>query len=434
MDELSNYQKQELDKILQKYELDICKPAKLKRMSQNEIERYQRSKINKKGIKVKDKEDNRKFIITFYAINDKGKSVRKRKYAYNKMNGDKIVEAINTKIHKLVTNPSRLNVKAFTLTIEKALENWQKEMEMENTLRESTIKERIYVNKELLTIYNEANTTSELDEDMMKKCRNAIWNRKNQHTRMLMSQNKRAQYYIDFTLFIKYLMQNNLCDTTILDNIKPIKVKQNEGIRYTFFTDEMVAKLIQKETKQINKLFILLLYCTGMRLAEASALCWKDLTLRSNAVDINIEKDFTSENGISDTKNDYSRRIITVTYQPLISALMEYKQQLQNKNMYKKEHHIFSNDGGLTPFRYKTINDHLRAWKDELGFDENITLHDMRASYITRAIEQGVNLEHIRLMTGHKDTIIISKHYSRYTAGKKQEVAILTEPKTQLII
>ena len=143
---------------------------------------------------------------------------------------------------------------------------------------------------------------------------------------------------------------------------------------------------------------------TGMRSGEMFALCWKDIDLQTGFISIN--KQWTSKDGIAPPKNREMRVV------PINDDLRTFLKELKVENKgYTK---------GFWDSRSKTrvtFNDlvlpRLRDWENgeqakvlaafckAIGVTV-IRFHDLRATFITNMLTQGVPLVQVMSIVGHK--------------------------------
>lgn len=143
---------------------------------------------------------------------------------------------------------------------------------------------------------------------------------------------------------------------------------------------------------------------TGMRSGEMFALCWKDIDLQTGFISIN--KQWTSKDGIAPPKN---REIRVV---PINDDLRVFLNELKTENKgYTKR---------LWDSRSKTkvtfddlVLPRLRDWENgeqakiltefckAIGIT-TIRFHDLRATFITNMLTQGVPLVQVMSIVGHK--------------------------------
>ncbi len=128
---------------------------------------------------------------------------------------------------------------------------------------------------------------------------------------------------------------------------------------------------------------------TGMRSGEMYALKWSDVDLESNI--ISVTKQWTSKVGFTPTKTRENRVV------PISTDLREFLLALANKK--KNE-----NDFVLPHLREWTNGDQayiLKKFCRVIGVTK-VKFHDLRATFITNLLSQGVPLVKVMAIVGHK--------------------------------
>ena len=128
---------------------------------------------------------------------------------------------------------------------------------------------------------------------------------------------------------------------------------------------------------------------TGMRSGEMYALKWSDIDFESNI--ISVTKQWTNKVGFTPTKTRENRVV------PISTDLKEFLFELANK---KKN----DNDFILPHLREWTNGDQAHVLKNfcrVIGITE-VKFHDLRATFITNLLSQGVPLVKVMAIVGHK--------------------------------
>lgn len=152
------------------------------------------------------------------------------------------------------------------------------------------------------------------------------------------------------------------------------------------------AELLLKAGKETNHSFYpvwAFALMTGMRSGEMYAVKWTDINLEANI--IQVDKQWTSKTGICPTKTRESR---VVPISPdLKLLLLELKMERQHDNEFVLPH--------LQHWKKGLQARVLREFCKGLGITE-IKFHDLRATFITNMLTQGVPLVTVMAIVGHR--------------------------------
>ena len=143
---------------------------------------------------------------------------------------------------------------------------------------------------------------------------------------------------------------------------------------------------------------------TGMRSGEMFALCWQDIDFETGFISVN--KQWTSKDGIAHPKNRESRII------PINEDLRSFLKKLKSKKeAYSQE---FWDSRSKTKVTFDDLVlprskewEHgeqaqiLREFCKAIGIT-SIRFHDLRATFITNMLAQGVPLVQVMAIVGHR--------------------------------
>jgi integrase len=127
---------------------------------------------------------------------------------------------------------------------------------------------------------------------------------------------------------------------------------------------------------------------TGMRSGELNALLWSDVDLEARI--IHVTKSWSSKNGIKSTKSERNRVV------PISDDLLTFLRELQLKSSATDPHvlprHIEWMRGGQAKV--------LREFCKRIGIT-SVRFHDLRATFITNLLVEGVSLAKVMAIVGH---------------------------------
>lgn len=178
------------------------------------------------------------------------------------------------------------------------------------------------------------------------------------------------------------------------------KPKTNNKITQFLTTEELNTVLNNLDTSTLhgfrNKLFILLIVTTGLR--------------KSEAINIKI-KDISSYNQFDIIKIlGKGNKLDIVKIQPKVKELIDiYLKKTNRDYSLSKDKYLFINhssnsrDLGDTPLDASTINKMIKKICKKSGITKNITVHSLRHTAITLAIESGYTIEKVRDFARHSN-------------------------------
>ena len=164
---------------------------------------------------------------------------------------------------------------------------------------------------------------------------------------------------------------------------------------------------------------------TGLRLGELLGLKWSDINFQAKTVtvsrQVNRLKDFSpnakskTRLGIQeDTKTQSSHRTISLP-EPLLEILLKHKEKQEaSKKSWGKSYQnmdmVFAREDGfyIDP---ATFRDHYQKKLKEAGLG-HYTIHALRHTFATRALETGVPIKVVSQILGHSTVQITMDTYS----------------------
>lgn len=157
---------------------------------------------------------------------------------------------------------------------------------------------------------------------------------------------------------------------------------------------------------------------TGMRIGEASALCWKDYDRKLKTISITKSYD-QKRNKFGPTKNK-ENRIIFISDE-LANELFKLKtlqngNKIANLDYYNNSYDfMFCNKFGNPIPRSTTHNTMMYVTRKLLGKGNELSIHKLRHTHATLLLESNVPMKVIQERLGHKSEAITSEVYSHVT-------------------
>lgn len=161
------------------------------------------------------------------------------------------------------------------------------------------------------------------------------------------------------------------------------------------------------EGKEVNHPFYFhwaMALLTGMRNGELYSLRWKHVDEVSGLISINSQ--WTNKDGLHSTKSNKDRVF------PISKELQKLLLELKNLGPFTEElKSLNGNDGIFTDFVMPRSSEWkhgeqarvLKKFCNQIGITE-IKFHDLRATFITNMLTQGVSLPKVMALVGHSRT------------------------------
>lgn len=127
---------------------------------------------------------------------------------------------------------------------------------------------------------------------------------------------------------------------------------------------------------------------TGMRSGELNALLWSDVDFDSQK--IHVTKSWSSKNGVKPTKNERNRIV------PISDGFLAFLRELRLKANPKQPHVLPRLEEWRRGQQAKVVREFCRR----IGITP-IRFHDLRATFITNMLAQGVPISKVMAIVGH---------------------------------
>lgn len=165
---------------------------------------------------------------------------------------------------------------------------------------------------------------------------------------------------------------------------------------------------------------VLLAMAAGLRRGEVLGLRWRNVDLENGVLHIREQwnRDIDGVWRLSPVKTDAGRRDVPIP-PDVVAALRKHKVQQVVVGM-----HGFVNErGDDTPLSATDFSKGWAAVRDRLGLDPNLTLHDLRGSFLTWLAERGVDAKAAAEIAGHADVGVVWRHYQKVSKRMRDEAA-----------
>ena len=198
-----------------------------------------------------------------------------------------------------------------------------------------------------------------------------------------------------------------IAENPITDDVMLPKVKKTNKVKA--LTKSELAYLLDKMAPEKYYIMCLLASHCGMRIGEIIGLCEYDIDLKKFEIDINKQwkklKDGSYGFGTVKSQN----RIV-----PIPKTIVEPLRKYLNNNVKNLDRRIFSDD------KTQNVIVRLISKMEKIGFDNSI--HDLRHTYVTTLLANGVDFKTIAELIGDNVETVI-KTYSHFTEDMANAVA-----------
>ena len=180
--------------------------------------------------------------------------------------------------------------------------------------------------------------------------------------------------------------------------------------------DHISAYLNAAERRNALPMFYLELV-TGLRKGEITALLWSDLDTLNKTISVSKQyvKNPNGELTLSRPKTETSVRKISIPQDAIDLLIAEHSKHPENPYMFP------SPATGEMYYPDSVVNLHKKILKDA-GLP-HIRFHDLRHTFATLALQNGVDVKTVSSMLGHYDAGFTLRTYTHATRQKQDEAA-----------
>lgn len=223
-----------------------------------------------------------------------------------------------------------------------------------------------------------------------------------------------------------YSQKIGLINENVASNLLPIRRKVNKAVNV--ISEKQFLKLLIETNKFRNiedleekKLFLELLFRTGLRHSEARALQVFKFNFDEKTLTVNnsIYCDYKGKWELTETKTASSSRIIKID-NVLANKIKVF---IEKKNKKNKDFIFAYKDGEprTASFAKALLT---RACK-KIGI--SISTHGLRHSHATFLRSMGIDLEKIQLRLGHSNILVTQKIYSHIKLNNENDIIDILE-------
>ena len=258
------------------------------------------------------------------------------------------------------------------------------------------------------------------------------------------------QTYIAMGTLFKAAVLNGIIAKHPLDGVQyTIQCKKASDIRV--LTVDEQEKFLKQASWSSNFDQYSLLLETGLRTGELIGLTWDAVDLKGKTITINKSLEYRHSRGTWEAgppKTAAGYRTIPMTSQaynilarqyearknrkesPELDTRLEFKDRLTGeiRYLYMKELVFINSRTGL-PIKNSSYDTHLYKLCEEAGI-KPISMHVLRHTFATRAIERGVNPKALQKLLGHASLQVTMDTYVHVTDDSKRQAMDQFEGKT----
>lgn len=217
-----------------------------------------------------------------------------------------------------------------------------------------------------------------------------------------------------FRLVMKFAKKHKIIQSNPFLDVDPIK--KTKSVQKRALNIDEIHQFIETIDEYWKPLFIVLFF-TGIRVAEAAALKWENVDLDNGVLKIrqNLVRLPGGEIINKKPKTDSSIRDVKIP-DFIVGALIEQRGKTWDGH---DNGFVFLNKEGRPIHRHTLNNYIIKPTLKKLGISYSISIKDTRASFITNALDQNERMSYVQSQVGHASTRMIVDHYYRYVPAKE---------------
>ena len=156
---------------------------------------------------------------------------------------------------------------------------------------------------------------------------------------------------------------------------------------------------------------------SGLRKGELTALLWSDLDIQNRTISVSKQyiKNPNGELALTRPKTETSIRKVSIPQEAVGLLISEHNKHPENPYMFP------SPVTGEMYYPDSIVNLHKKILKDA-GLPY-IRFHDLRHTFATLALQNGVDVKTVSSMLGHDDAGFTLRTYTHATRQKQDEAA-----------
>lgn len=198
-----------------------------------------------------------------------------------------------------------------------------------------------------------------------------------------------------------YLSEN------LFTKIRLPKIPKNNPL---FINESELEVIIQRETNAQLQSIYRFLFFTGMRIGELVNLKWNQVSIKEKIIRVLNTKDFTTKGKIERTI-PCNKKVLSI-----LSSRLPKVVDIQNDNYVFLKNGIKFNPDYISKHFKKAIREAVK----EIGINPKFHLHDLRHSFASNLVKNGVSIFTVKELLGHAD-ISTTQIYTHITIDSLKE-------------
>ena len=205
------------------------------------------------------------------------------------------------------------------------------------------------------------------------------------------------------------LIAKNPTDDCIAPKVQKVEMK-------TLRPEHLKSYLDAADARGVLPMFYLELV-SGLRKGELVALLWDDLDIQNRTISVSKQyiKNPSGKLTLSRPKTETSVRRVSIPQEAVALLIQEHEKHLSNPYMFP------SSTTGEMYYPDSVVKLHEKILKDA-GL-EHIRFHDLRHTFATLALQNGVDIKTVSSMLGHYDAGFTLRTYTHATRQMQDQAA-----------
>ena len=201
------------------------------------------------------------------------------------------------------------------------------------------------------------------------------------------------------------------------------KGKQKESHTAMTVSEQRLFTDRVQDTEQVLNSFLTLQLCTGLRFGECAALQWQDVDLKNKVLHVRHTVHVVDGADVLTTpKTRCSLRDVPLMPKA-VEVLRREKARAAGQKVIALDRFIFDGGNGRA-VSLQTLNRYMKRICKQIRQDGNefpeLTSHDLRHTFATRAIENGMPPQTLKAILGHSSLAMTMDLYSHVLGDQKQ--------------